>query len=364
MSHKSTGRLILNTIVEILKLLTQVFTLLYAFIGWVVIIPIAAVIPKKKNLIAFIGIYNGNFSGNVKYLYLYLQQTNYPEIDCYYLAENFKTYRTLKKNRLPVVFYPSIKGIIKLLRTNVVIVDSNKWISHFKCFLLFKSKKVQLWHGLGIKKIEVPIIREKMKRSLSRRLRYTLINRLPKYDLLVSSSEFFSENKFKDAFYTKKIIEAGYPRNDVFFSPPVPSFFLETDTVTNSKILQKKKKGAKIILYAPTFRDTRIDMFHKEKNAKINLERLNRFAEKNNFLLVFKFHPIPSQSRKFAGYSHIIIYDNSKDIYPSLPLFDLLITDYSSIYMDFLLVDKPVIFFPYDYDFYIKNNRSIIFDYQ
>lgn len=52
------------------------------------------------------------------------------------------------------------------------------------------------------------------------------------------------------------------------------------------------------------------------------------------------------------------------DIYPALNLFDALITDYSSIYFDFLLLDRPIIFFPYDMENYICNDRSLLFDYK
>jgi len=58
-----------------------------------------------------------------------------------------------------------------------------------------------------------------------------------------------------------------------------------------------------------------------------------------------------------------MLYDSSSDIYPLLPLTDCIITDYSSIYFDYLLINKPVIFFPYDYKKYIEYDRDLIFDY-
>ena len=62
-------------------------------------------------------------------------------------------------------------------------------------------------------------------------------------------------------------------------------------------------------------------------------------------------------------YDNIIMYDNSKDIQPLLKLSDVLITDYSSVYVDYLLLDRPVIFFPYDYEKYIQKDRDLLFDY-
>ena len=63
-------------------------------------------------------------------------------------------------------------------------------------------------------------------------------------------------------------------------------------------------------------------------------------------------------------HANIINYNATADIYPALNLFDALITDYSSIYFDYLLLDRPVIFYPYDYDNYIRNDRSLLFDYK
>jgi CDP-glycerol glycerophosphotransferase len=62
-------------------------------------------------------------------------------------------------------------------------------------------------------------------------------------------------------------------------------------------------------------------------------------------------------------YKNILCYDAICDIYPALSLFDVLITDYSSIYFDYLLLNRPIIFFPYDYESYIAKDKELLFDY-
>ena len=52
------------------------------------------------------------------------------------------------------------------------------------------------------------------------------------------------------------------------------------------------------------------------------------------------------------------------DIYPLLKYTDILITDYSSIYFDFLLLNRPILFFDYDYDEYSSNMNGFVYDYQ
>ena len=44
-------------------------------------------------------------------------------------------------------------------------------------------------------------------------------------------------------------------------------------------------------------------------------------------------------------------------------LADILVTDYSSIFVDFLLLNRPEIFFPYDYEKYVTKDRELYFDY-
>ena len=60
----------------------------------------------------------------------------------------------------------------------------------------------------------------------------------------------------------------------------------------------------------------------------------------------------------------IVQYDPGADVYPVLRLCDCLITDYSSIYFDYLFVNKPIIFFPYDYEQYTTDERLLLFGYE
>ena len=124
-----------------------------------------------------------------------------------------------------------------------------------------------------------------------------------------------------------------------------------------------KRKNGKISLFAPTFRDLSIKIDFRKV---FEYDKLNEFLESNNILFIIKGHSLPGLKyliENIDKYNNILIYDSKKDVYPLLRMTDLLITDYSSIYTDFLHTKKPVLFYPYDYEEYTDLHRKLQFDY-
>ncbi|QJX03287.1 hypothetical protein HML84_08185 [Alcanivorax sp. IO_7] len=63
-------------------------------------------------------------------------------------------------------------------------------------------------------------------------------------------------------------------------------------------------------------------------------------AEEHNIKFIFKFHPYEKALDHVSG-NHFHICDRESDIYPILPYLSALVTDYSSISMDFYLLISP-----------------------
>ena len=243
-------------------------------------------------------------------------------------------------------------SILLLLRASIVIVDSLIWTHHMRYHILYNSFKIQLWHSIPLKKIEL----QAYKPSLLDKIE----GRFPEYDTVLSTSEFNTKNSFSKAFNSKEIIEDGYPTNDVFFRDVDELDLIGTDLKSYQKIIKFIENGYKTILYAPTFRDTGGDAL---QDKVIDLIKLNSFAKYNKMIFIFKFHPYPSYKFNIDNFDYLIKYDNQKDVYPLLNQIDLLLTDYSSIYFDFLLISNPIVFFPYDIQKYINKDRELIYDY-
>ncbi len=97
----------------------------------------------------------------------------------------------------------------------------------------------------------------------------------------------------------------------------------------------------------------------------LDLERLNNYCKNNKILFLIKKHYYNRNDGKTVeGYSNIIDYtDKSCDTQELLFNTDVLITDYSSCYIDYLLLNRPIIFYCYDYNEYLKQDREMYFEY-
>ncbi len=107
-----------------------------------------------------------------------------------------------------------------MFKASILICDNSDWKRYkqngfpLKYYVFFNTIKIQLWHGIGYKKIELSNPKNPKVRRI--KLVSILFGFFPYYDYLVSTSKYFSENLYKYSFFHKKILELGYPRNDIF----------------------------------------------------------------------------------------------------------------------------------------------------
>lgn len=131
--------------------------------------------------------------------------------------------------------------------------------------------------------------------------------------------------------------------------------------------MSKINKTKKTLCYLPTFRDKKELLFLGEKSKSKIINFLN-FLNENNYQLITKLHfagtnIVNREKDILYKYKNIIILPSQMDIYPFLKYSDILITDYSSVYFDFLYLNRDIIFYPYDLTYYKLYDRGLLFEY-
>ena len=222
----------------------------------------------------------------------------------------------------------------------IVLDDSYRYLAYIP---LKKSQRlVQIWHAPGaFKKIGLDVPNAPSWE------RYTH----EQYDAYISSSPFVSKH-FESGFGLKpEIIKPlGYPLTDILLNNQD-----ELEKEFYERYPEMKDKN--IILYLPTFRRYGgMDII--DFDYKINWDDLNHFLEESNSIFLVKRHPLQiHQNINFVpdNYKNIIDLGDVSH-FSLLTAADVLITDFSSAFFDYLLLDKPIIFYCPDSEEYLSKH--------
>lgn len=232
---------------------------------------------------------------------------------------------------------------IKYLATAKYLINNTSFPPYF--VRRKEQKYLNTWHGTPLKTLG-----KDMKgtmgqhKNLSRNfLQTTHILSPNKFtgDILVKSHDL-------DGIYQGKIIEEGYPRVDLITNTNANKYKKEI----LGKVV-RLREGKKIALYAPTWRGE----VGEVGNITSGLLKKYRIIADNlpeNYQLLLKVHPLLYKYIKdINNFANVVIPDEL-DVCEIMSGVDLLITDYSSVFVDFLVKDKPVILYQYDQDEYLE----------
>ena len=304
--------------------------------------------PRSKKICVFGAWLGDKFADNSKTLFLEAQKRD--TLIPVWIARQKEVVEEVRNQGYKAYTWFSPLGIWYQLRAKYAVMSNG--ISDFKHAFLGRAVFINLWHGVPLKKIGYDDYYEKNWDSKKQAFRDKLINVPLGKQYVVATSETIGKI-YESAFRVpkKRIICLGQPRNDVFYE--------------NSLKHQEdaKKKTRKIILYAPTHRK---EGKHKiELSQLFDLRVLNEFCEKNEYDFFVKKHFYHKEEKEeLREYNRIIDITNEVcDTQELLMKTDILITDYSSIYIDYLLLDRPVLFYDYDYEDYLQKDREMYFEY-
>lgn len=291
------------------------------------------------------------FSDNSKHLYLYTtknQQGIYP----IWISKSNTVCENLKKEGLPVAHAYSLRGIWLQIRAGIVFYTHSVQWDFIPQIIGLHTKRVQLWHGIPLKKIgfDDDFISNRRIKSIIKSCIFPFLNDIN--DLVIACSDY-DRNIYSSAFNVRpnNVVITGYPRNDEL-------------------ICQKaEEKTEKIkIAYLPTFRGEIGSDFKIFSEYKFDIEKWAEFLKKINAELIIKLHPVQkidlNLRQEFSSFKEFRIMNELDDINTILKECDVFIIDYSSIYFDLLLMKKPFIMAPLDLNEYLKKERALYINYK
>jgi CDP-glycerol glycerophosphotransferase (TagB/SpsB family) len=229
-----------------------------------------------------------------------------------------------------------------LLRAGCILTDEG--IGPIRRMLVGRTK-VDLWHGVGPKKLAESTGADYVC-GTSESLRQHLAGSL--------------------GVNPDKVIVSGYPRNDVLLqSVPGEDIGLQA----HLEAVRVLRNQGRILLYAPTYRRYLEEGTFEEflKEIPIDATELDKVLEAHRSYLIIKFHQFLRSGRiehaleKISGRVYVI--GEPIDVYPIMRDAEVLITDYSSIYFDYLLLDRPIIFYIPDHERYLRRTRGFALDF-
>ena len=302
------------------------------------------IMPKYKNKVVFYG--RSRYDSNHHALIQYMIDNGY--------TDKYKLYLVVS-NDSDLSFYSGIKNVypIKGTLAGAYHTLTAKYVFH--CFGMGKMAShipdkqtvFDLWHGTTLKML-----------STSHKSDYA---KLSTYMLATSK---FAKRSFKECFgyADEQFFIGGYPRCE--------------QLIDNSGALQKlgidKANYKKVVLYMPTFR--KAQQFGYDDSTvnfplfdEKTLPEFDSYLNGKDVLFIIKPHPAQDNIKLLNGeFANIRVIKNSDLSAKKIMLYslvgqsDILLTDYSSIYFDFLLTQKPMGFIIDDMDSYSEKRGFVV----
>lgn len=308
-------------------------------------------IVPKSNIIIFNSF--PNISGNALAVYECIVD-NHPEIaEKYRLVWVINDREIASANKLLqeinckanylVCSKKTIKGLWLYCRSKYIFSTHN-YITGVNTY--GNQKNINLWHGMPFKRIGAMIEDGGEKDVLQADI---TIATSPLFQKIMARAFEISENN---------VLVTGQPCNDQLF---------RTHNALK-KLGMNKNQYRKILMWMPTYRKSIIGAIHEDGNVNgfgvqsvlsKNFDELNNLLKAQGYLLVIKPHPMDSINTLQLPESQNIRVLHNKDfdlagvtLYEALGETDVLLTDYSSVFIDYLNSGKPIAFIFDDIDRY------------
>jgi CDP-glycerol glycerophosphotransferase (TagB/SpsB family) len=317
-------------------------------------------LSRRRNNHWVFGHQGGVFSGNAKYLFLWISIYR-PDVRATWLTDDRQTRNLIRRAGFAAHTRWSLGGVAAALRAKVFVYchgveDTNVHLAS-GAFLL------NLWHGVGLKATmygdAAGLVSRVQAYGRNWFTRQFFLEYLTPPDVVVSTSPFMQAH-FAGQFRlpADRCPQLGYSRLDVCLDGPLRRSAQRIDEAEG--FVFNSRAYSEVYIYMPTFRDTGRPFVSQ---ALPDLQRLSEALRARNALLYVKLHR-RTRGEEISAYDNIELWPEDVDFYTYLDRFSALITDYSSILYDYLFVrTQGAILYTFDYDQYLKSDRTLLYPF-
>lgn len=301
---------------------------------------------RNKRLWIFGALEGRKYDDNSKYMYEHVTEEHGQEVRCVWLTDNQEVVNQLRQQGKESYLNKSVKGKWMQIRAGVTFYTHG--LMDFGMLpLVGGAKVVALWHGMGFKQIyngKYHGAKLRFKRTLDYLFSWTY-----RTVTTVTSQYMVDWAKRMFTLNPRHIYITGQPRNDVFKA-------INRDEVLQGIGIDPHKR---VIIFMPTYRQASMGddaMANIVKDLYDNAD-LKETLQASNCIFLVKLHPLTAPVKLPAREDfRILNYQEVTDNQQLMGACDMLVTDYSSCYVDYALLHRPIIFYlPDEKDFFEKS---------
>lgn len=287
------------------------------------------------------------YDENTKYLFEYVSN-HIPDIQAVWLTRDPAIRDHLLNQGFDARMSHSLSGYWAQFKAGITFINVS--YRDVNWFLMYGCPVVQLWHGTPMMHNDIKYLYEE----------YAFVT--------LASEEFLGPQQLgPPELFDFRL--TGYPRADSLY---------RSDDAPCIQELKERYGYEKLVLYVPTHR--RPPQWDGKHNPKVkyglfaaydfDFDACEALMKKHNALFVMKLHPLQpfsdaASAERFEASQHMHLVNPDSvfaDAFEYMRGTDILVTDYSSILFDYLLLDRPAIFTPFDME-YILTIRDFRFSY-